>query len=91
MRTDLELLVDVDTDFGFLEGVPAVFDIEVKKYPAEPFAWGESRGTETEVSACFKSVQLNGLTLFENEATAWFGPETISKLETFVEENYCNE
>lgn len=83
--------IELDTDFGYLEGVPAVFDVDVETFPAEPYSWGESRGTETSVSARFISMQLNGLTLRENEAIAWLGRERINHLETWIEETYEDE
>lgn len=84
----MDTTIDLYTDFGPLEGVPATFDVEVETFPAEPYSWGGSRGTETEVSARFKSMQLNGLTLRENEAIAAFGLEQINALEAQIEENY---
>lgn len=88
---DIETSVDLDTPYGYLEGVPAVFDVEVEEYPAEPYSWGGSRGTETSVAARFKEIRLGELTLRENEAIAWLGRETINRLETFIEETYEDE
>lgn len=88
---DIETRVDLDTPFGYLEGVPAVFDVNVEKYPAEPYSWGGSRGTETSVAARFKEIRLGELTLRENEVAAWLGRGTINKLETFIEETYEDE
>ncbi|MCG7629052.1 hypothetical protein MHM88_14670 [Epibacterium sp. MM17-32] len=86
-----ETQIDLDTELGYLEGVPAVFDVEVEEYPAEPYSWGEDRGTERTVSARFKAIQLNGLTLRENEALAWLGRDQIERLETFIEETFEDE
>lgn len=83
-----ETQIDLDTDFGYLEGVPAVFDVEVVEYPAERFSWGGSRGTERAVSARFQKLNLNGLTLRENEAIAWLGRDQINRLENFIEETF---
>lgn len=83
--------IELDTDFGYLEGIPAVFEVDVDHYPAEPYSWGESRGTETEVSARFIYMQLNGLTLRENEVIAWLGREQITQLENWIEEIYEDE
>ena len=86
--TQHETQIDLDTDLGYLEGVPAVFDVEVEEHPAEPYSWGESRGNERAVSARFKQLNLNGLTLRENEAIAWLGRDRINRLETFIEETF---
>ena len=78
-----ETQIDLDTDFGYLEGVPAVFDLDVEELPAEDFA-----PAETAVNARFLKMDLNGLTLRENEAIAWLGREQINKLETRIEDTY---
>lgn len=80
---DYQTDIDFDTDFGYLEGIPAVFEIDLEHCLAEDFA-----PAETFVSARFKSMQLGNLTLRENEATAWLGPEVIQHLEGWLEETY---
>lgn len=41
----------------------AVFDIEAETYPAEPYSWGGSRGTELAVSAKFAALVVGKLVL----------------------------
>jgi hypothetical protein len=81
----LKTKVDIDTPFGYLEGVPAEFSVETEEYPAEPTSWGEGRGTERSAHAQFLQLSLGGLTLRENEAVAAFGLEAISAWEEQVE------
>lgn len=78
-----ETQIDLDTPHGYLEGVPAVFDLDVEKLPAEDFA-----PAETAVSARFVKMDLDGLTLRENEAIAWLGRDTVNQLETWIEDTY---
>lgn len=84
----VEAKISLDTPLGYLEDVPAEFFVDVDKFPAEPYSWGESRGVETEVTARFHYLKLGGLTLNENELGAWIGAEEIEKIETFFQENF---
>ena len=88
---DFETRIDLDTPFGYLEGVPATFEVHVEEYPAEPYSWGGSRGTETAVSARFISLQLNNLTLLGKDLHAWLGQDQINHLEKRIEETYEDE
>ena len=57
-----EGVICLDTDEGYVE-CPAKFDIEGEEYPAEPYSWGGSRGTELEIGAELISAQFGGLKL----------------------------
>jgi hypothetical protein len=81
MTERVEINIPLSTTFGDLEEVPAVFDIEVEVAEAEPYSWGEGRGTETYVTAKFIELKLGGLLLGENMAIAAFGRDQIIQAE----------
>jgi len=76
-----EAEVEIDTPHGYLEGVPASFELDVERFPAEPFA-----PAGIQVTAQFDHLTLNGLKLRRDEAVSWLGEETINRLEHFIEE-----
>jgi len=78
-----EIPVDFETPHGPLEGVPAVFDLELEEFPAEDFA-----PAEISVSAKIDNIHLAGTTLRGNELEAWIGRDEIARLETFIEDTY---
>ena len=78
-----ETQVDFETPHGPLMGVPADFDLEVEKFPAEDFALAE-----TSVQAKINNIHLAGTTLRGNELEAWIGRDEIARLETFIEDTY---
>lgn len=69
---------------GNFEDIPAIFDVEVEEYPAEPYSWGESRGTETEIRATLKFAQLAHIKL----TPEMIGPEEVKRIERHVEETF---
>lgn len=84
MSNIFETKIDLDTPFGYLEAVPAVFDVDVELYPAEPFSHGGSRGTEREVTANLKSL----LGLDPHSAIQAFGHQAIARAEQHIQETY---
>ena len=65
----------------YLEDVSFSFEVETETFPAEPYLWGGSRGTETEITGIdITGVQVGGLVLTEDQATKMFGPEAIERI-----------
>ena len=89
--SDQQFKIDVDTPWGYLEGLPAVFDVETEEFEAEPYSWGGSRGKEKTATARFVELRLGDLTLRENEAIAAFGRETVAHWEGWVETKILEE
>lgn len=86
MITTEEFKVDINTDLVSAEGLTAEFDIEIEQGPAEPYSWGQSRGTDISVSARFKLLKINNLVLWDNEVIDAFGREIISEWEDQIVE-----
>lgn len=76
----IETEVSIYTRFGYLEDIPAVFDVEVECVPYQ--------AGPAEVTARLKSLQFNGLTLTKDEVISWVGAYQVQHLETWVEETY---
>lgn len=66
----------------YLEDVLCEFEVETDEYPAEPYAWGGSRGTETDVSATLLSAKIGGLVLVREQVLLMFGPEAVLRAES---------
>lgn len=65
----------------YLEDVSFSFEVETETFPAEPYSWGGSRETETEITGIdITGVQVGGLVLTEDQATKMFGPEAIERI-----------
>lgn len=65
----------------YLDDVSISFEVETETFPAEPYSWGGSRGTETEITGVdITSVQVGGLVLTEEQATLMFGSEAIERI-----------
>src|SRR5680860_644057 len=78
MKQPFETFVEIDCEAGHLEDVPAEFDLEIDKFPAEPFSHGGSRGEVTEVTAHLRSLRIGGLDLDVHQSIKAFGPEAVS-------------
>lgn len=71
---------DVD-GLVYIEGVNFTIELETETYPAEPYSWGGSRGSETEITSMeIVGVQVGGLTLTEEQATKMFGEDAIRRV-----------
>lgn len=71
---------DVD-GLVYIEDVNFSFEVETEISWLEPYSWGESRGSETEISNInITGVQIGGLVLTEDQATKMFGPEAIERI-----------
>lgn len=71
---------DVD-GLVYIEDVSFTLEGKTETYSAEPYSWGGSRGTETEVTSIgIIGVQVGGLTLTEEQATKMFGEDAIRRV-----------
>jgi len=85
-QLDVEGEMEADTDFGYLEGLPACFNCEIETCPAEPRSWGESNGEEVTVSARLTSLRFGEQVIPRNQALAMFGDTTITQWENGIVE-----
>ena len=84
--------ITIDLDgMIYVEDVECEFDIEIETYEAEPYSWGGSRGTETEIDATLKSVKLGGLTITRDQAVLMFGEDAIERAESVAEDRVAEE
>jgi hypothetical protein len=79
MTIDLDGLI-------YVEDVECEFDIKIETYEAEPYSWGGSRGTETEIDATLKSVKLGNLVITRDQAMLMFGLDAIKRAESVAED-----
>jgi hypothetical protein len=79
----MNTLIDIETPFGPLEDIPAEFDVEVEKLPAEDFALAENY-----IHVSLHSIQLNDLTLDHDQTCAFLGRPAVGRLETHIAETY---
>lgn len=87
MKTTVEVPISFDTDFGMLEDVPALFELDVEKVDLEPYSWGQSRGVTTEVTATLKEIHLFNVTLKRDDFDLWIDQET----KQFLEDQVANQ
>lgn len=59
----------------------ATYAVETESWPAEPFSWGESRGTETGAAARLVSATLDGRTLTREDVLRIKGAATVAVYE----------
>lgn len=88
MKTEFTNTAPIYLHFhGVEEELDAVWVIEVETYPAEPYSWGQSRGTETEVTARLLSWERHGATFTRADACALEGEPRIIEQEECVAAN----
>ena len=63
-----------------------LFEIETDTHPAEPYSWGGSRGSETDVSATLKSIDIDGSVMPRAKVIEVFGIKEIWRMETLAVE-----
>ena len=80
----------LDTEEGTCD-CPAIFDIEIEEYLAEPHSWGRSRGIEIEAKAKLLSATLGGLKLDRAMCIAATGAEHIERQECRAANTYIEE
>lgn len=81
--------IEVELDDGAL--ADCLLDIEVETYPAEPYSWGGSRGTETDVSATLSSLEVEGDRMTRAQAIEVYGPAEVERIETIAAETVTPE
>lgn len=89
-RTSTSYALDLDGDV-YIEDADCAFDVEITTSPAEPYSWGQSRGTETEVSATLTGVTLGKLTLTRDQAVLMFGEDAIERAERAAEDRVMED
>ena len=80
MTTTHTRTCDID-GLVYVERARCDFDVTTETYPAEPYSWGESRGTETNVEVRLVAVHLGGLRLTREQAVLAFGSDAVADLE----------
>ena len=75
----------------YVEDVPCEFDVEIEVSPAEPYSWGQSRGTETEITATLTAVKLGGWKASREIAVQIFGADAIERAESVAEDRVAEE
>ena len=83
MLTTTTLTIEMDAE-GFYFYGPAEFEIDQETYPAEPYSWGGSRGTETETDVKLMSVKTCKLSLNRSQITDAVGAEEIDRVEAEI-------
>ena len=86
-----DVLIDLDTDYGLLEEVPAVASISVERRPAPAHPDGPSRGYETVASAWIESAKVGDLVLSRGQIADMIGAEALAKLEERIAEEALME
>lgn len=89
-RTSTTYALDLD-GLIYVEDTECEFDVEIDVYPAEPYSWGQSRGTETEITATMTAVKLGGLTITRDQAVQMFGADAIERAEAAAADNISPE
>ncbi len=75
----------------YVEDALCEFDVEIKEYEAEPYSWGQSRGTEVEISATLTAVKLGGWAAPREIAIKIFGEEAIGRAENVAQDRRAEE
>lgn len=63
-----------------------VFDVSVDTHAAEPFSWGQGRGTDTEALARLRSLDHDGVTLTRDDAVRLTGAAHVERQERLLAE-----
>ncbi len=87
-----ETTVDLyGTDLEILDA-RAVFRITVDESPAEPYSWGQDRGTEVSYDAHLLHILWNGEITYSREfVVKEFGESQVKKCEALAKERYEDE
>lgn len=76
---------------GHEEELDAVYEIMTETYPAEPYPWGQGRGTETEVSAKLICWVRHGETYSRDDAEGICGEAEIIRQEGIAAEDWASD
>lgn len=75
----------------YVDDVECEIEVEVEECALEPYSWGQSRGTETEVNAVITHIRIGDLRLNRNDADKLFGKNAMDRADdvatTYFEEN----
>lgn len=89
-RTSTSYALDLD-GLIYVEDVPCEFDVEIEVSHLEPYSWGQSRGTETEITATLTAVKLGGWKASREIAVQIFGADAIERAESVAEDRVAEE
>ncbi len=86
-----DVLIDLETDYGLLEEVPAFASLSVERRPAPAHPDGPSRGYETVASAWIERAKIGDLVLSRGQIADMIGAEALAKLEERIAEDMLME
>ena len=86
-----DVLIDLETDYGLLEEVPAVASISVERRPAPAHPDGPSRGYETVASAWIESAKVGDLVLSRGQIADMIGADALARIEERIAEDMLME
>ena len=89
--TEKTYTMDVDANGVYFPDAELTFDICVETGPAEPYAWGESRGNETTIRAELISAMIGDNTITPDQLKPFIGNAGIGGLETSAENQFNEE
>lgn len=72
---------NVQTVEGYLYDYPAIFEITSEPYPAEPYSWGGSRGTDYDLTVRLISYDQEGVIKTRVDAVREHGEADIKRQE----------
>ena len=75
----------------YVDDVECEIEVEVEECALEPYSWGQSRGSETEVNAVVLNIRIGDLRLDRHQADKLFGKDAMNRVDeaatTYYEEN----
>lgn len=87
---DFEMTADIEID-GLYGDKQMHFNVECDTYPAEPYSWGGSRGTETSVTATFFMFMLGRKMVKRTDLVEMIGEAEVQALEGRAAEAYAEQ
>jgi len=87
----MEHRIEIEIPEGYLEEVTATFDVDQETYPAEPYSWGGSRGTETVTYAEFQHCMLGGLKIDRPMLVKMLSEAEVCAIEERVADELADE
>ncbi len=73
------------------EDVPAVFQITIEEYPAEPTSYGLDRGTEKSYEARLEHIRFGEMIFDRDTVVKMYGEDAVKKVEAVAKERYEDE
>lgn len=90
-ETEWETTTDLDTSYGYLEGVPVTFKIVVDSYPDEPGHSGVGTKVVHEVVAYLTQVNMAELCLNRDQLIRFIGFQQVETIERDCAQKYYEE